>query len=109
MHSQITLSTCKFHYFCAESSGCLYINNGYTFGVIGGREPITIATARPVTALMAKVMKQSRRQDWLEWKAGIYAASWKTFVGIRGVHPMDRAGIAMRPMANLTDESITTS
>jgi len=28
-------------------------------------------------------------------------------VGIRGVHPMDRAGIAMRPMANLTDESIT--
>ena len=28
-------------------------------------------------------------------------------VGIRGVHPMDRAGIAMRPMANLTDESMT--
>ena len=27
--------------------------------------------------------------------------------GIRGVHPMDRAGIAMRPMANLTDESMT--
>ena len=28
-------------------------------------------------------------------------------VGIRGVHLMDRAGIAMRPMANLTDESMT--
>ena len=27
--------------------------------------------------------------------------------GIRGVHPMDTAGIAMRPMANLTDESMT--
>ena len=26
--------------------------------------------------------------------------------GIRGVHPMDRAGIAMRPMAKLTDESM---
>mgnify|MGYP001156793648 FL=1 len=26
--------------------------------------------------------------------------------GIRGVHPMDTAGIAMRPMANLTDESM---
>ena len=28
-------------------------------------------------------------------------------VGIRGVHPMDTAGIAMRPMAKLTDESMT--
>ena len=28
-------------------------------------------------------------------------------VGIRGVHPMDKAGVAMRPMANLTDESMT--
>ena len=27
--------------------------------------------------------------------------------GIRGKHPMDREGIAMQPMANLTDESIT--
>ncbi|HBW84329.1 MAG: cytochrome C [Gammaproteobacteria bacterium] len=27
--------------------------------------------------------------------------------GIRGYHPMDTAGIAMRPMAKLTDESIT--